>query len=504
MTVLALGARLTFWLVTDRVWEDALITIAHARNAISGIGLTNHPGEPVTHGFTSALSVLIPLIGEWISPGSGVTALRLASLAAGAVTIVAADGILRNLEVDVWPRRFALVFLAVDPLQIFYGMAGMETQVAVAALLVSVRLFMTQRSAWLGISFGVAILARPDFLLWVGPAILVLAGKDWRAARTATLFAAVAVAPWVVFTTLYYGSPVPQTIVAKSIAFTTPVSGNPIIWGALQAVDHVPSILRTFAPFYEDSLVVAGPVSIQVSWVVAVALWSLVAFGALVSIRRLPAAVAFLAVYLAYRALALPTEYFDWYAPPISALAVIIAAIGMSKALPKRFHPAAASILLVGFVAALPLTMGLERSIQVQIEDGVRQPVGEYLAGVVEPGDAVVSESAGYVGYYSGATIYDYPGLTSRTALAALRTLPATERTWEVGPAALVVATHAPWFVARPHDVAALRKLDPVLAAEYHMCRSWDSGTGPFIAWGPLVKVTVDNQFEVLHRGSCP
>src|SRR3712207_4799692 len=68
----ALGARLAFWLISGRIWEDALITVTHARNAVQGIGLTHHPGEPLTHGFTSALSVLIPLVGEALVAGSGV------------------------------------------------------------------------------------------------------------------------------------------------------------------------------------------------------------------------------------------------------------------------------------------------------------------------------------------------------------------------------------------------------------------------------------------------
>ena len=43
---LAVLARVAFWLITDRVWEDALITVTHARNVVAGIGLTHHPGGP--------------------------------------------------------------------------------------------------------------------------------------------------------------------------------------------------------------------------------------------------------------------------------------------------------------------------------------------------------------------------------------------------------------------------------------------------------------------------
>ena len=89
MASLGVGVRLAFWAYTGRVWEDALITIAHARNAVAGLGLTHHAGEPPTHGFTSALSVLIPLVGEAISRDGGLFVIRLASLIAVVVAIVA-------------------------------------------------------------------------------------------------------------------------------------------------------------------------------------------------------------------------------------------------------------------------------------------------------------------------------------------------------------------------------------------------------------------------------
>src|SRR6476659_5797846 len=66
---LALISRIVFWAYTDRVWEDALITIAHARNAVDGLGLVHHAGEGHVQGFTSGLSVLVPLAGEAIHSG---------------------------------------------------------------------------------------------------------------------------------------------------------------------------------------------------------------------------------------------------------------------------------------------------------------------------------------------------------------------------------------------------------------------------------------------------
>jgi hypothetical protein len=50
----------------------------------------------------------------------------------------------------------------------------------------------------------------------------------------------------------------------------------------------------------------------------------------------------------------------------------------------------------------------LDASIQHNIEDRVRAPLGRDLQREVEPGQTIASESAGYVGYESNATLYDF------------------------------------------------------------------------------------------------
>ena len=78
-----LFARILYWAVTDRRLDDALITMKHAKNVADGVGLTHHLGEggPV-HGFTSVLSVLVPLPGELVADGGGFVLIRVVSLVA--------------------------------------------------------------------------------------------------------------------------------------------------------------------------------------------------------------------------------------------------------------------------------------------------------------------------------------------------------------------------------------------------------------------------------------
>jgi len=86
--VVGLIARIAFWAITDRKLDDALITIKFDKNLADGFGLVHNLGEGHVQGFTSALSVLVPLPGELIYHGGGFLFIRLASLACFVVAAV--------------------------------------------------------------------------------------------------------------------------------------------------------------------------------------------------------------------------------------------------------------------------------------------------------------------------------------------------------------------------------------------------------------------------------
>jgi hypothetical protein len=494
----AITARLVFWAMTQRVWEDALITITQARNAAQGLGLTHHVGEPLTQGFTSAISVLVPLVGEGIAPGLGLFALRIVSLFAALAAIVFADRLMTALDVSPWPRRFALAYLALDPLQVFYGMAGMETQIAVAIVLWSAWLSTERRPLQFGLSLGLALLVRPDFIIWVGVALAIAARREPRAALRSLLVSGAVVAPWLAFTTLYYGSPIPQTIIAKALVYAPDWTGSIPVVAYDQLVAHLDVLARTYAPFYENTLVAAAPIPWGLAVAIAGAVWLLVVVGALSQRRLAPSLGLFVLGYTLYRVLALPPVYFDWYTPPVAAVGVVLAARGLTRLRLPRVEEPLAAALSVAFAVPLVFTIGLERAVQVNIEDGVRARVGEYLAKVVTPGEPVALEPAGYIGYYSGATLYDYPGLTSPAALAAVRSISRPDRS----VAAMMDVLRAPWIVVRSREFADLRQIDPELASSYELCMSFNGHLGGRIEWEGL-ELRMNDHYEVRHLGGC-
>ena len=174
-------ARIAFWAITDRKLDDALITIKFDKNLADGFGLVHNLGEGHVQGFTSALSVLVPLPGELIYHGGGFLFIRLASLACFVIAAVYAYRIAAELGVGRWPTAFVLAYLALDQNQVFFGVAGMETQMAVGVLLAGVYYVLVEDYPKSGVTLGLALLARPDFVLWVGPAYVFLVIRNWRA-----------------------------------------------------------------------------------------------------------------------------------------------------------------------------------------------------------------------------------------------------------------------------------------------------------------------------------
>jgi hypothetical protein len=500
---LAVAIRVAFWGLTGRTWEDALITVVHAQNALAGLGLVHHPGESPVHGFTSAMSVLIPLAGETLVAGAGLTAIRLASLIAVVVALIYARRITRRLAVSRWPSLLVLAYLAFDQNQVFYGMAGMETQVAVAVILAGAWYVLQEDPTRAGAALGLGLLARPDFLIWVGCALVGL----WLASRTRAVVAAgvaaAIVAPWMVFTTLYYGSPIPQTIVAKALAFSGLPSGTDpgavVAWLPSTLVAHISTVMRTFAPFYEDTLAVGAPLPAQLLFAVSVVVWSLVVFGAMATwgVKSWRPAIVFVGLYLIYRVTLLPPSYSDWYVPPFTALAIVLVAAGLDRI---RLAPipaiAASGALAVVFALNLPFTIGLAARVQADIETTVRQRVGEYLAANVLPSQAFLAESAGYFEFYSRRIEYDYPGLASRISLAALRSLPPEART----VAGLAASLQPPWLVLRPNEWQALREQYPAIAARYRVAADFRAPeVDGQISFAGFTLATIDEEFLILQ-----
>ena len=512
----AVAARLVFWTTTNRMFEDGLTTITHARNVPLGLGLVHHAGEGNVHGFTSAIGVLIPLAGELVHQGSGMLAMRVASLIAVCIALVYARLICRDLRLGAFPTAFVLAYLAFDQNMIFYGMSGMETQVAVTVILGGVYHVRRQDLVASGIWLGLAPLARPEFVLWVAPALAYLALANLRRGIAAGGIAGAIVAPWILFTTAYYGSPIPNTVVAKAAVSPIPAilsNGSPLPWLEWlfgQVTGHIELLLYHFEPFHEVWSTAAAPLPGPVLIVIAVVVADLFAIG-LVASRQVAGwwpALAFVGLFFAYRVYFIPTiNYYDWYLPPFLALVMIVVAAGLQRIYVWRpmITKSLSVALAFAFAMHVPFSFGVESKVQA-VENEVRTNVAAYLKATVPPGESVTSESAGYIGFYGGVKLFDYPGLTSKTSVRALQALPPDQRDLPH----LVAALRPDWLVLRPWELNSLREQFPEIAAEYEVVRVFqmsgvsdaqlDADGANTISFGGLSETDVDEKFIVLRK----
>jgi hypothetical protein len=473
---LAVIVRAFFWLYTGRIWEDYLITATGIESAWNGFGLTHHASEPRVHYFTSPMSVLIPLVLHPVM--NGLLAMRLASLLATIGTLWCAYEILKTLKIKPPAITAALAFLTFDFLHIFFGMSGMETQVSVFIILVAMRFYQKlcdsgagkREETLLGIALGFCMLCRPDFIIvcaCIGLFVLCLRPKSL--ARTVG-FALLVYLPWLTFAMVYYGSPVPNTIIAKSglsTIFTNPVG----------IVSYFFKKWHVWAPIYEwwwvsedgggrspflTALAVTG-------FILGACMFFAGAAITLVKDRIHSLFAIIFALFALYNVMFVHTTYYMWYLPPFTAVAAITAAVGINAISEKKkwIGMSIAGLLMLLYLFPLPFLFSIEKQAQEFVEDGVRKKVGERLSCLMNDMDTVILEPLGYIGYYSkNRTIYDMPGLGSKVSVASLKRRPGIN----INALAWLCHDLRPSFaVLRPVEYRIIHETMPDFDKEYRL-----------------------------------
>jgi hypothetical protein len=493
---LALVTRLTFWVYTGRVWEDALITITAARNVWEGFGLTHHASEPYVQSFTSPISVLIPILGELFH--AGLLVLRLSSLAASVATIYFAYRIGVLLGFRWIAQVLVLTYLACDQLQIFFGMGGMESNV-VTAIAVAVFFFYLSHRWWsLGVACGFATISRPEFIMFLLPPVGIALLLFHRRAILKVAIPTLALAlPWYGFATFYYGSPVPNTIVAKSWSYQIGVFSAS--WGDMW--NFTVRSWRDYAPFKEFWLSYEAPLpDIVLKAIVALVLLLFIG-GLVISALRKPelliAGAAFIG-FVAYRNSTIMNSYYMWYLPPFTALLFIVASYGLSELAAKAPRPAIAlgMILALSYALHIPFSMPLDKKVQETIEVNVRERTGYSLAGMMKnPDDTVVLEPLGFMGLAAfNKTVYDYPGLGSKVAVRATKNLSPPR------VAGLLDALQPTYAVLRPNEFGDLMRRFPETAAKYEVAARMRAAPGLTLRKMGYAYRLIDNDFRILRR----
>ena len=385
--ILLLVTRAYFWRLLPFATEDAYITFRYARNLVVGFGLTFNPGERVM-GFSSPLWTLWNALGFKLM-GDPVVWSRSWSLIADVVTLLVLGNLLRRHA----SRASSWCFTAFFALWTYYAavaVSGMEISIALALIVLSAALVEVKSPAS-GICLAALALVRPEGLVAAGLIALGARGRDRLLAFLLT--AATLTALWG-----YYGTPVPQSLIAKSSVYGTPglIAGrhwwewiSPFAFGRWPATSEG-SILFAMA-------VVTAPAAV----LGAMTLWR-------ARKTALFAAVgAMIVVWIGYCVVGV--AYFFWYlAIPLTGL-MALAAVGLPRMSRGRALYASLLVFILGTWTVAPNLYGARANAEWQSFGGA----AEYLATHARPGQKVMLEPIGMVGWRCKLWVIDQVGLVS-------------------------------------------------------------------------------------------
>ncbi len=484
---------LAFALYTQHAWEDYYITFRASRNLATGHGLVFNIGDRLQT-FTSPIGVLLPALASALTGNSSdagaLWIFRALCIGAFGVTATVLFATATHLRYSAIAAAALVGWLITDAKSVDFTINGMETAfllLGFAATFWAMFGNSSRPALHLGLAWGALMWTRPDSFIYIGlfaTAVLLFnqqpkTGRsrvEWlRLFLYAGVVAAIVYLPWFLFAWSYYGSPVPHTIVAKGTAAGPKTLSG--FWYFLGNIRHWAWSPRgTFELLFMPTYVIydGWPVGVRFVGRILAMVCSIAWIVPGVRTETKASSFALLGshLYLSY----FPPFVFPWYLclPTLLGFVTLAGLLsqGSSTLRALRFPGAAVLAVVISVTLILPtlavngwLTLQSARQLKAQeelIEIGNRREIGLWLRAHAAPGDTVMLEPLGYIGYYSGLKTYDIPGLSSREVVNVIRRV---GYSW----GSLVAELKPDWIVLRPHEIAAIGQTQPQLLAQNYV-----------------------------------
>lgn len=488
MVFVAVVAFAAHMLPTPRNVDDSFITFRYSRNLVNGEGFVYNPGVR-TLGTTTPLYALTMAGAAFVTQGENFPwyALVINSLA-DAANAALLFWLVRRATGSLSPAVVIGLLWAVAPLSVTFAVSGMETSVNILWMLAAFAAFLDDRRWWVGVFAGLGLLTRPDAALWILPLGLWQLAESLRERRIpwqTWLGGALTIAPWVIFSVWYFGSPLPNSLGAKTVAY------NVEPFGALQAM----TIYYT-SPFLDFDTV--GSLR---SVIIGMVLYPTLNLLALIYLRRRePRLIAFLLypwLYFAVFAVVNPLMFRWYFLPPMPAwiFGAVVGVWSLAAPLAARLnaervvYPAVAALMLGwwGFLSlnhwTLTPTHGPSNPAPAAAWHELElhyQEIGTQLHDEfgVTPETRVASADIGAIGYFSGATIVDTVGLVTPELSEYYPFDPAIrvdDQNYAVPPA-LILDTQPEYFVTMEAFVRQGLQQTPAFIDNYTLVREIPTG----------------------------
>jgi len=380
--------------------DDAFITFRYVENIARGLGFVYNPGER-TLGTTTPLFCLLlagfRVSGVSVPVAADIINLVSSGLAAMLVYLICRESKDRGLALTA---TFLFVFFP----HFWMSLAtGMETMFFTFLCLLVVWLDLKKRPVWAGVAAGALLMTRIDGLAVVAAVLLVRFFKAPRKALLSGILAVIALAPWLLFSHLYFGSLIPHSILAKKLVHILPA--QLVLWkfevwflGLEEKGNGLALVYPALIAYLLFAILGSLRVLIKQGWATVFILWII--------------------FYLAGLALG-QAGIFLWYKIPMLSGYLILAAIGIRR-LCGAFSrtPRLGQALNVILPAVLFLELFSEFPYQnintVTLKEAANLKLARVLKANSSPGAKVFAGEVGIVGFeLMDYYIIDSAGLVS-------------------------------------------------------------------------------------------
>ena len=415
--------------IGPHITDDAYITFRYARNIVEGVGFVYNPGEHVLGTTTPLYTLVLSLFAFILSPAAiPWTAVALNALSDALSAVLVFKLVKEFAESDgvAWTSSISFAFA---PLSVTAAVWGMETSFYTMLLLLTYYFGAKGATHKAALVSGLALLTRPDasiLVLLIFGSILIVRKKI---PFTELGLFLVLIAPWLVFSWLYFGSPVPNSFIAKaakwSIAQPETSAWVVFAWylGALFIGYHPVAGIWHLARIIFNAVFIA----IGVTSAAMARKWKVLLFFSY--------PLLYIAVSLLFEA-----GMFPWYVMPLQPFAIMAVVMGLTQLARSiaadgrwlRYLPVRSSTAFFLLLWMIPLTMELSEYELVSADDGrfsirggiIGQREELYrraaleLAPQVTVATRIATSEIGSLGYHSQAYILDAAGLVSPIAIS--------------------------------------------------------------------------------------
>jgi len=384
--------------------DDAYITFRYARNIATGLGFVYNQGEYVL-GTTTPLLTLILATTKILSIPI-IPVAKFIGFTFGLAYLILIISQFTNLNKRVALTLLFAVTVSLIPTNTKWDVAGMET--ALYIFLVYFILFYSEDKSAIviGLAAALCFLVRIDGILALGALIIynIINRTPPKNIIKILVYFSIFIFPWLIFATIYFGSPISNSASAKSITY----AHYPVWAFSLMIFKQLTSRLHLIIslPFMLATISSIFYVMIRKKKYRIVAIWTIL-YIAFFSLTGAP-------MHGWYFAPLLPAIFFQLFV----SLADLLdwASRKMTPQTSKLINSALIILTVMAIFSGIFLINS--RAVELRenwkaFDEEIVDPIADYLVKYGKEGDVLSLETFGSVGWFTDFPILDRGGLVS-------------------------------------------------------------------------------------------